>query len=162
VLPVGTLRVNLAQRQKHIIHGMLAENTYVPFPYFYDTTGWSHPILENVFCGYSGQSFSSAISKQLTQVAPLPRTSRKFAGKVAILSVASPTESFSWAVFTLQTMWEVDFEMLTALQISNSPSDLNRFDVLLVADVVVNTVLTQLGPSGVAIVVHLPEFLCYY
>ena len=33
----------MAQGQKHWIQAMLNEDTYVPFPYFYDVTAWSAP-----------------------------------------------------------------------------------------------------------------------
>ncbi len=53
-LPVGTLWIPMAQGQKHWIQAMLHEDTYVPFPYFYDVTAWSAPLLENVPGGRSG------------------------------------------------------------------------------------------------------------
>ncbi|HEY8113465.1 MAG TPA: M14 family zinc carboxypeptidase, partial [Actinomycetes bacterium] len=54
VLPVGTYWIPMAQRQKHWIQSMLNEDTYVPFPYFYDVSGWSNPLLFNVNGGRSG------------------------------------------------------------------------------------------------------------
>ncbi len=39
-LPAGTYWIPLAQAQKHWIQAMLNEDTYVPFPYFYDVTAW--------------------------------------------------------------------------------------------------------------------------
>ena len=45
VLPAGTYWIPMAQMQKHWIQAMLNENTYVPFPYFYDVSGWSNPLL---------------------------------------------------------------------------------------------------------------------
>ena len=69
-------------------------------------------------------------------------------GKVAVLRESSPTESYDWLAFTLEDEWNVDYEPLTPLQISNLPSSLDDFDVLVVPDVVVNAVLTQLGAPG--------------
>ncbi|MBA3431077.1 MAG: carboxypeptidase, partial [Actinobacteria bacterium] len=53
-LPKGTYWVPMAQRQKHWIQAMLNEDTYVPFPYFYDVTAWSQPLLFNLPGGYTG------------------------------------------------------------------------------------------------------------
>ena len=53
-LPVGTYWVPMAQAQKHWVQAMLNEDTYTPFPYFYDVTAWSQPLLFNVAGGRSG------------------------------------------------------------------------------------------------------------
>ena len=53
-LPVGTYWISMAQPQKHWMQAMLNEDTYVPFPYFYDVTAWSKPLLFNVAGGRSG------------------------------------------------------------------------------------------------------------
>ena len=43
------------RRQKHWVQAMLGEDSYVPFPYFYDVTAWSGPLLlNNVAGGRSG------------------------------------------------------------------------------------------------------------
>ena len=55
VLPAGTYVVEMDQAKKHWIQAMLNEDTYVPFPYFYDVTAWSQPLLFNVAGGYSGR-----------------------------------------------------------------------------------------------------------
>src|SRR6185436_19514600 len=44
VLPAGTYVVEMDQAKKHWVQAMLNEDTYVPFPFFYDVTG-----------GYSGR-----------------------------------------------------------------------------------------------------------
>jgi hypothetical protein len=54
-LPAGTWWVPMAQMQKHWVQAMLNEDTYTPFPYFYDVTAWSQPLLFNVRGGYSGE-----------------------------------------------------------------------------------------------------------
>src|SRR4029453_8129887 len=53
-LPAGTYWVPMAQAQKHWVQAMLNEDTYTPFPYFYDVTGWSNPLLFNLRGGNSG------------------------------------------------------------------------------------------------------------
>ena len=55
-LPKGTYWVPMAQAQKHWIQAMLGEDSYVPFPYFYDVTAWSGPLLFNVPAGRTGAS----------------------------------------------------------------------------------------------------------
>ena len=54
-MPAGTWYVPMAQQQKHWVQAMLHEDTYTPFPYFYDVTAWSQPLLFNVRGGYSGE-----------------------------------------------------------------------------------------------------------
>src|SRR5688572_15189882 len=58
VMPAGTYWIPMAQMQKHWIQAVLNENTYVPFPYFYDVSGWSNPLLFNVSGGRSGAVLS--------------------------------------------------------------------------------------------------------
>ena len=53
-LPRGTYWIPMAQAQKHWIQAMLGEDSYPPFPYFYDVTAWSLPLLANVSGGRSG------------------------------------------------------------------------------------------------------------
>ena len=47
-LPAGTYWITLAQAQKHWVQAALNEDTYVPFPYFYDVSGWSLPLLAGI------------------------------------------------------------------------------------------------------------------
>jgi hypothetical protein len=51
----GDYVISMDQRQKHWVQAMLNEDTYTPFPYFYDVTAWSQPLLFNVDGGYSGE-----------------------------------------------------------------------------------------------------------
>ena len=53
-LPAGTYYIPMAQAQKHWVQAMLGEDSYVPFPYFYDVTAWSGPLLNNIDGGRSG------------------------------------------------------------------------------------------------------------
>ena len=59
-LPAGTYWVPMRQAQKHWIQALLNEDTYVAFPYFYDVSGWSNPLLFNVAGGRSGALFAPA------------------------------------------------------------------------------------------------------
>lgn len=58
VLPAGTYWIPMAQPQKRWIQALLGEDPYVPFPYFYDITGWSNPLLMNLDAYFSGTVLS--------------------------------------------------------------------------------------------------------
>lgn len=67
-LPAGTYWIPMAQRQKHWVQAMLNEDTYTPFPYFYDVTAWSQPLLFNVEGGFSG----ARLAPRAQRIAELP------------------------------------------------------------------------------------------
>jgi hypothetical protein len=69
-LPAGTLYIPMAQGRKHWIQGLLGENPFLPFNYFYDEVTWSDSLLR----GFSGDGF-------LTQKLP---------GKATMTQVADP------------------------------------------------------------------------
>lgn len=54
----------MAQGDKHFVQTTLNEGSYTPFPYFYDLTGWSAMILENVPGGWSATELSKDVLKQ--------------------------------------------------------------------------------------------------
>jgi hypothetical protein len=51
------------QPQKHWIQAMLGEDTYVPFPYFYDVTAWSNPLLSDVDAWWTGDVLTPAATR---------------------------------------------------------------------------------------------------
>ncbi|HEX9823754.1 MAG TPA: M14 family zinc carboxypeptidase, partial [Actinomycetota bacterium] len=51
----GWYWVPMDQPQKRWIQAMLGEESYVPFPYFYDVTAWSNPLLMNIPAGFTGK-----------------------------------------------------------------------------------------------------------
>jgi hypothetical protein len=53
-VPAGAYWVPLAQPQKHWIQALIGEDPYVPFPYFYDVSSWSNPLLAGVDTVYTG------------------------------------------------------------------------------------------------------------
>ncbi len=53
-LPAGTFWVPLAQGPKHWVQTLLNEQTYAPFPYFYDVSAWSNALLMGVQGGAIG------------------------------------------------------------------------------------------------------------
>ncbi|MFY9587603.1 MAG: M14 family zinc carboxypeptidase, partial [Actinomycetota bacterium] len=57
-VPAGSYWIPMTQPQKRWIQALLGEDSYVPFPYFYDVTSWSNPLLMNVSAGASGARMS--------------------------------------------------------------------------------------------------------
>lgn len=47
-VPAGAYWIPMAQPQKRWIQALLGEDPYTPFPYFYDVTSWSNPLLMDV------------------------------------------------------------------------------------------------------------------
>jgi hypothetical protein len=53
-VPAGAYWIPMAQPQKHWIQALMGEDPYVPFPYFYDVSSWSNPLLSGVETVYTG------------------------------------------------------------------------------------------------------------
>ncbi|SNS60658.1 Zinc carboxypeptidase [Asanoa hainanensis] len=53
-VPKGAYWIPMAQPQKHWIQATLGEDPYVPFPYFYDVSSWSNPLLMGIDTVYTG------------------------------------------------------------------------------------------------------------
>ena len=149
VMPAGTYWIPMAQMQKHWIQSMLNENTYVPFPYFYDVSGWSNPLLFNVSGGRSGAVLSPSAELVTPQSAPgaeplptpLPRV-----GVYQISSGTSARESTGWLRYLLEQEWHLPYERVTSAQIAAGA--LANFDVLLVPNGVSTTASNALGAKG--------------
>ncbi|MGH2739598.1 MAG: M14 family zinc carboxypeptidase [Actinomycetota bacterium] len=54
VVPAGSYWIPMKQPQKRWIQAMLGEDPYVPFPYFYDVTAWSLPLLASLDASFTG------------------------------------------------------------------------------------------------------------
>ena len=134
-MPAGTYVVPMAQRQKHWVQAMLNENTYVPFPYFYDVTAWSQPLLFNVKGGYSGKRLNDMRSAPVSALADpgVPNVSRQ--PEIAVYSMSPQftrgLESGGWLRFLLDH-WGLDYRQVTAEDIKAGALD--GADVLLVPD----------------------------
>jgi hypothetical protein len=59
-LPAGTFIVPMAQPNKHWVQALLGEDPHVPFPYFYDVSGWSNPLLMGLSGGLLTAPFNVA------------------------------------------------------------------------------------------------------
>ncbi|MGN6751931.1 MAG: M14 family zinc carboxypeptidase [Intrasporangium sp.] len=53
-VPAGAYWIPMEQPQKHWIQALIGEDPYVPFPYFYDVSSWSNPLLMGVETVYTG------------------------------------------------------------------------------------------------------------
>ena len=53
-VPAGAYWIPMDQPQKHWIQAIMGEDPYVPFPYFYDVSSWSNPLLMGVDTIYTG------------------------------------------------------------------------------------------------------------
>ena len=149
-LPAGTYWVPMAQAQKHWVQAMLNEDTYTPFPYFYDVTAWSQPLLFNVDGGRSGAVLDPewAPAPALTDPAaePLP-ANRPSVGLWQMSSGTSAIESSGWLRWLLEEKWGLDFQDLTAKDIKAGA--LGGVDVLVVPDGSAADGERELGGAGV-------------
>ncbi|GAA0537527.1 M14 family metallopeptidase [Paractinoplanes ferrugineus] len=53
-VPAGAYWIPMEQPQKHWIQATLGEDPYAPFPYFYDVSSWSNPLLTGIETIYTG------------------------------------------------------------------------------------------------------------
>ncbi len=57
-VPAGGYWIPLEQPQKHWIQALIGEDPYVPFPYFYDVSSWSNPLLMGIETVYTGDKLT--------------------------------------------------------------------------------------------------------
>lgn len=149
-LPAGTYWVTMAQPQKHWVQAMLNEDTYVPFPYFYDVSGWSNPLLSGLDGGFTGQhlALSSAPVPLLPAVAQPSLTGRL--PRVAIIDQRPEPDyqyqTTGWLRWRLAQDWHVPYKALSPNQVTAEA--LSKTDVLVVPDVDTQPTYNQLGSSG--------------
>ncbi len=148
-LPAGTYWVPMAQAQKHWVQAMLNEDTYTPFPYFYDVTAWSQPLLFNVEGGRSAAELApaSAAAPTLAEPAaePLP-TDRPSVGVWQMSSGTGAIESAGWLRWLFEQKWGLTYQELTTRDIK--AGGLDGVDVLAVPDGSAADGETDLGGSG--------------
>ncbi|HLR97235.1 MAG TPA: M14 family zinc carboxypeptidase [Jiangellaceae bacterium] len=132
-LPAGTVWIPMAQGQKHWIQAMLGEDSYVPFPYFYDVTAWSGPLLENVPGGRSGAELDPDAVEMEPQPEPkAPETSDP--PQLAVWQISEDSsgtvDSAGWLRWWLDNRVELEFTDVSAGQIAEDALD--DVDVLVV------------------------------
>lgn len=154
-LPVGTLWVPMAQGQKHWVQAMLNEDTYVPFPYFYDVTAWSAPLLENVAGGRSGVNLRPQAVLLSEQEEPDSSVVGD-ATRVAVWQISATStgsiESSGWLRWWLDQRVGLDYSDVSAAQIAAGA--LADLDVLVVPTGSDTTASNALGASGRAALTH--------
>ena len=147
VLPKGTFWVSMAQPQKHWIQAMLGEDSYVPFPYFYDVTAWSGPLLFNVPAGRTGATLRP-------RSAPAPLMREPAAPRAPPLRgrrVADRRRHLRVRVGGMAAL-AAGREVAGALPLPHDPDILENalapLDVLLVPNGDAETAYADLGPGG--------------
>ena len=106
----GTWYVPMAQMQKHWVQAMLNEDTYTPFPYFYDVTAWSQPLLFNVRGGYSGERLRLRARGVDELADPGAPAAPADAPRIAVFQLSenstSAIESTGWLRYLLERVWD--------------------------------------------------------
>jgi hypothetical protein len=149
VLPTGTYWIPMAQQQKHWIQAMLNEDSYVAFPYFYDISGWSNPLLFNLDGGRSGEMLGPAFETVGPQGAPPAPVPPGPIPSIAVLRTSNSTsarESAGWLAYLFDQVWHLPFKRVTAADIAGGA--LSGYDVLIATQGDPIVASNALGPSG--------------
>ncbi|MFD0691355.1 M14 family zinc carboxypeptidase [Actinomadura fibrosa] len=148
-LPAGTFRISMAQGQKHWIQAMLNEDSYTPFPYFYDVTAWSMPLLGNVSGGSSGAELRPAAVPLPTLPAPRPGHEGR-APRIGVLQLSatstSARQSVGWLRQRLDREWRLPYTLLTPADVA--AGRLAGVEVLIVPNGPAPAASTALGETG--------------
>jgi zinc carboxypeptidase len=148
-LPVGTYWVPMSQQQKHWIQGMLGEDTYVAFPYFYDISGWSNPLVYNVRGGRSGAVLNPSASIVAPQSEPAAPAPGGTVPRIAVLRTSGSTgalESAGWLSYLFEQVWHLPYTRVTAGDIASGA--LSSYDVLIATQGDPGVASNALGPTG--------------
>ena len=149
VLPAGTYWIPMGQTQKHWIQSLLNEDTYVPFPYFYDVSGWSNPLLFNVAGGRSGALLAPSAELVGPLAEPAPPGLPADRPTVAVFRPSGSTaarESEGWLRYLLEQVWALPYASVGAGDIAGGA--LADVDVLLVTNGNAEVASNALGPRG--------------
>ena len=152
-MPTGTYWIPMNQQQNWI-QAVLNENTYVPFPYFYDVSAWSEPLLSNLAGGYTSSSIEALRTGSATQLLPLQKVpAMKLPQQLPRIGILShdrspfrPSESAGWLRWRLDQDWRIPETVIDPSQVTDRT--LSQYDVLLVPDGSADTLSTLLGDEG--------------
>jgi hypothetical protein len=126
---------------------MLNEDTYVAFPYFYDISGWSNPLLLNVPGGLSGAVLDPAATLVSPQAEPAPPTLPGDVPRIAVFRTSGGgAESVGWLSYLFKEVWHVPFDRVTASDITAGA--LADYDVLIATDGNPEVANNALGAKG--------------
>jgi Zinc carboxypeptidase len=149
-IPAGTWYVPMDQMQKHWVQAMMNEDTYTPFPYFYDVTAWSQPLLFNVRGGYSGERLdvkASDVGELPDPGGPAPPADPP---RIALFQLSatssSAIESSGWLRYLLERVWNLPYTNVTAADIAGGALD--DYDAVLIPNGPAATGTSQLGDAG--------------
>jgi len=146
-LPVGTYWVPMAQGQKHWVEAMLGADSYVPFPYFYDVTAWSLPLLGDVRGGRSGAVLDPAAELAAPVAEPEGPQPPADAPAIATYELSRGyTESPGWLRWLLEQEWQAPYRRLDATDIRGG--GLAGVDVLVIPDGSARAAERNLGVGG--------------
>lgn len=149
-LPAGTYWISLAQAQKHWVQATLNEDTYVPFPYFYDVSGWSLPLLANVQGGSTGLPVRAPVKRvPRLHVAKTPKPSGA-PPSIAVLDQWKRTgngyQYSGWLKWRLAQDWRFPYKVLLPEEVNTKT--MHKYDVLVVGNVDSTPVYRRLGHDG--------------
>ena len=148
-LPAGTYWISMAQPQKHWVQAMLNEDTYVPFPYFYDITAWSQPLLFNVPGGRTGavvQPESKRLALRKQPRAPQPPAGAPRIGLFQMGPGVYSWESANWSRWLFEKKWRLRYRNISKDDIRAGA--LSKVDVLVTPNGTAPRAMTKLKPSG--------------
>ena len=149
-LPAGTYWISLAQAQKHWVQATLNENTYVPFPYFYDVSGWSLPLMAGIQGGSTGHAVRAAtVRVPRLHVSPAPKPAGRLP-RIAVLDQwRQPWNGYQysgWLKWRLAQDWRFPYKVLLPRDVN--AKTLSKYDVLVVGNVDSDPVYQHLKKSG--------------
>jgi hypothetical protein len=122
----------------------------VPFPYFYDVSGWSLPLLAGIAGGSTGQPVTAPVRKAPPIAAPRPPSLPRPLPRIAVLDQFKRTindyQNTGWLKWRLSHDWHMPYTVLQPEQVNTA--SLKTIDVLLVGNVDASPVYRQLGAAG--------------
>jgi hypothetical protein len=148
-LPRGTYWVPMAQAQKHWVQAMLNEDTYVPFPYFYDVTAWSQPLLFNVPGGRTGAVLEPRSERVPLLAEPRRRKPPADTPRIGLFQMGPGVyswESANWLRWLFEDRWRVPYRNIRMAQIKDGT--LSKVDVLVTANGFAPVADEKLGRAG--------------
>ncbi len=153
-LPAGTYWISLAQAQKHWVQATLNEDTYVPFPYFYDVSGWSLPLLAGIQGGSTGRHLHAPVVRVPRLRAPTTPRPHGRLPRIAVLDQFKQTshdyQYSGWLKWRLDQDWRLPYKVVQPEQLT--ARSLRKIDVLVVGNVDSTPVYRRLGADGRAAV----------
>ena len=149
-LPKGTYWISLDQPQKHWVQAALNEDTYVPFPYFYDVSGWSLPLLAGIEGGSTGLPVLSPVVQVPKIDLPTAALPTGSVPRIAVIDQwREPWNGYQysgWLKWRLGSDWKFPYTVLLPQDVN--AKTLRKFDVVIVGNVDTDPVYEDLGAKG--------------